>query len=217
MKILLFGATGRTGRVILKKAVQDGHDVTAIVRDPSKLDGLNVTIIKGTPYDTETVKKAIINCDVVISTLNVSRVSDSPWAKLRSPKDMISRSMQNVISTVRENDNKRVIVMGVLGAGESRKKLPLILKLVLSTSNLKYAFDDHTRQEELLVKSDTDWTVIRLPMLTEEEGEREIKIKRTNDDTTLNRKVNRESVARFILNILKNEGYYKRIVAISYK
>jgi len=217
MKILLFGATGRTGKIILQKALNDGHEVTAIVRDPSKLEGINVNIIKGTPYDKETVKKAISNCDVVISTLNVSRESDSPWAKLRSPKDMISRSIQNALEAMKEKSIKRIIVMGVLGAGESRKKLPLILKIILSTSNLKYAFNDHTRQEELLAKSDSDWTVIRLPMLTEEEVEKDILIKKLNDDTKLNRKINRESVARFILNILEDGNYYKSIVAISNK
>ena len=78
MKILLFGATGRTGKLILQKAIKEGHEVTAIVRTPSKLNGLGSKIVEGTPYDKETVKKAIDNCEVVISTLNVSRTSDSP-------------------------------------------------------------------------------------------------------------------------------------------
>ena len=166
MKILLFGATGRTGKLILQKALNDGHEVTAIVRDPSKLNGFSAKIIRGTPYDKETVN----NCDVVINTLNVSRVSDNPWAKLRSPKDMISHSIQNALDAMKENSIKRIIVMGVLGAGESKAKMPFIFKLVVNYSNLKYAFDDHARQEELLAKSDTDWTVIRLPMLTEVGG-----------------------------------------------
>jgi putative NADH-flavin reductase len=217
MKILLFGATGRTGKLILQKALKDGHEVTAIVRDPSKLKGLDANIIKGTPYDKQTVKKAIDNCDVVISTLNVSRVSDSPWSKLRLPKDMISRSIQNALEAMRENEVKRIIVMGVLGASESWSKMPFLFRLVVSSGNLKYAFNDHTRQEELLAKSDRDWTVIRLPMLTEEDGKKETLVKKLNDDTKLNRKINRDSVARFILNILKDNNYYKSTVAISNK
>ena len=217
MKILLFGATGRTGKIILQKALKDGHEVTAIVRDPSKLNSSNARIIKGTPYDKETVKKAVDNCDVVISTLNVSRVSDNPWAKLRSPKDTISRSIQNALEAMKENEVRRIIVMGVLGAGKSWSKMPFIFRLVVSSSNLKYTFHDHTQQEELLAKSESDWTVIRLPMLTEGEGEKDIIVKRLDDDTKLNRKINRESVARFILNILKDENYYKSIVGISNK
>ena len=118
---------------------------------------------------------------------------------------------------MKKNGVKRIIVMGVLGAGESKAKMPYIFKLVVNYSNLKYAFDDHTRQEELLTKSDREWTVIRLPMLTEEEGEKDIIVKKLNDDTKLNRKINRESVSRFILNILNDSNYNKSIVAISNK
>ena len=217
MRILLFGATGRTGRLILQKAIKDGHKVTAIVRTPSKLKGLGAEIVEGTPYDKETIEKAIDNCDAVISTLNVSRTSDSPWAKLRSPKDMISHSIQNALETMREKRIKRIIVMSVLGAGESWNKMPFIFKLVVSSGNLRYAFKDHTKQEELLAASESNWTVIRLPMLTEEEGERDVIVKRLNDNTKLNRKITRESVARFILNILEDDSYYKTIVAVSNK
>ena len=217
MKILLFGATGRTGKLILQKALKDGHNVTAIVRTPSRLNRLGAEIVEGTPYNKETVKKAIDNCDVVISTLNVSRVSDSPWAKLRSPKDMISSSIQNALEAMQEKGIKRIIVMSVLGAGESWAKMPFIFKLVVSSSNLRHTFNDHTRQEELLAASESNWTVIRLPMLTEEKGEKEVIVKRINDNTKLNRKITRESVARFILNILNNDTYYKTIVAVSNK
>jgi putative NADH-flavin reductase len=185
------------------------------VRTPSKLDGFGAKIIEGTPYDKETVKKAIDNCDVVISTLNVSRVSDSPWAKLRAPKDMISHSIQNALEAMRDNGAKRIIVMSTLGAGDSWAKVPFILKLLVNLSNLRYAFGDHTQQEELLAKSDRDWTVIRPSILTEEEGEKDTIAKKLNDDTKLNKKINRESVARFILNILRDDNYFRTIVAVS--
>jgi putative NADH-flavin reductase len=214
MKILLLGSTGRTGRLILQKALQDGHMVTATVRDPSGLQGINAEMIIGTPYDKDTIKTAINNCDAVINTLNISRTSDSPWAKLRAPEDLLSRSMQNVLDTMDENNPKRIIVLSALGAGESRKKMPFIFNLLVSFSNLKYAFNDHARQEALLTNSSSNWTVVRLPMLTKTEGEKEILVN-TNDGTRLKSKINRESVARFVLNILEDKKYYKSVVAIS--
>ena len=216
MKILLFGATGRTGRIILQKALKDGHEVTAIVRDPSKINGTKANIVQGSPYDKKTVQKAMAGCDAVINTLNISRTSDSPWAKLRSPKDLISRTAQNAIDAMKENNTKRIIVMSTIGAGESKKKLPFIVKLVVGCSNLRHAFKDHTRQEEILANSDRNWTVIRFPMLTEEEGENEILVN-MNDGTKINRNINRETVARFILSILGDEKYYKKVIAISNK
>ena len=216
MKILLIGATGRTGKLILKKAIEDKHEVTAIVRDPSKIKDLNAKVIQGSPYDAETVKTAIKNCDAVICTLNVSRKSDNPWAKLRSPKDLISRSVANALEGMKENNIKRIITLSALGAGDSKKKMPFIFNIFLSITNLKYAFTDHTRQEELLAESNMEWTVIRLPMLTDDNGEAEILVNK-NDGVRLNKNINRESVARFILSILNDQKYFKTVVGISYK
>ncbi len=214
MRILLLGGTGRTGKLILGKAINDGHYITTIARDPSKLDGSRAIIIKGTPYDPENVKRAVCDCDVVISTLNVSRVSDSPWSRLRSPKDMISQSIRNTINIMPEQGIKRIIVMSTIGAGDSWNKMPFIFKLVISSSNLRHAFKDHTRQEEILAESGTNWTIVRLPVLTDEKGEKEVRIKLDNE-TKLNRNINRESAARFILTIINDEKYFKKIAAIS--
>nr|WP_106781067.1 NAD(P)-dependent oxidoreductase [Lysinibacillus timonensis] len=51
MKIAIIGASGKAGSLILKEALSRGHDVTAIVRDASKLDDKNVTIIEKTIFD----------------------------------------------------------------------------------------------------------------------------------------------------------------------
>lgn len=216
MKLLLLGGTGRTGRLILQKALDDNHEITVVVRDPSKIKSTNAKVIQGTPYDIDTMKSAIKNCEAVICTLNISRTSDYPWAKLKSPKDLISKSIKNTLTAMKENNVKRIITLSALGAGDSKKKMPFIFNFLVSVTNLKYAYNEHTRQEEILAQSDTDWTVIRLPMLTEEKGEAEILINK-NDNVRLKRNINRESVARFILSILTNEEYYKSILGISYK
>ena len=216
MKILVLGATGRTGRLILEKAVNDNHEVTAIVRDPSKINRTGSKIIQGTPYDADTVSAAMDNCEALICTLNVSRVSDNPWARLSAPKDMISRSIQNSLEAMTVHGTKRIISLSTLGAGDSWNKMPFILKFFVTVSNLRIAFRDHTRQEELIARSDRDWTVIRLPMLTDEKGEFETLVN-NNDGVRLNKEINRESVARFVLSALREEKYYKKIIGISRK
>jgi hypothetical protein len=162
------------------------------------------------------VNAAMENCEAVICTLNISRISDNPWAKLRAPKDLISRSIQNSLNAMKVRGVNRIISLSTLGAGDSKDKMPLVLKLFVAISNLKHAFRDHTRQEKHLAQSDRAWTVIRLPMLTEERGETEILVN-INDGVKLNKEINRESVARFMLSILDEEKYYKKIIAISKK
>jgi len=104
MKILILGATGRTGKCIIEEALKRGHKISAIARNPEKLKDFEIDIIQGTPYDYETVEKAIVGCDAVVNTLNVSRRSDSPWAPLAAPKDMISKSASNAIKAMNTSE-----------------------------------------------------------------------------------------------------------------
>jgi len=153
MRILVLGATGRTGKMIIEEAVRRGHKVSAIARDASKLKGFQAEITEGTPYDYETVEKAITNCETVINTLNVSRKTDNPWAPLAAPADLISRSASNTVKAMEKANIKRFVALSTIGAGRSWKKSPCILKFIVSVSNLRYAFRDHGKQEELLEHS----------------------------------------------------------------
>ena len=71
MKIALFGATGRTGRVVMELALSAGHEVTVLARDPRKLrqpqKGLRV--IEGDARRGSDVATAVQGADVVISAL----------------------------------------------------------------------------------------------------------------------------------------------------
>ena len=114
MKILLLGATGRTGRHIIAEALRRGHEISAIVRDPEKLKDFNIEITQGTPYDYDTVEKAITGCNAVINTLNVSRKTDNPWSSLTAPKDLISESASNAIKAMGKSGIKRFIALGTV-------------------------------------------------------------------------------------------------------
>jgi putative NADH-flavin reductase len=119
MKILLLGSTGRTGKLVIEEAIRRGHKISAIARDPEKLKDYQIDITLGTPYDFETVEKAISGCEAVINTLNVSRKSDNPWAGLVSPKNLISKSATNAVTAMKEEGIKRFIALSTIGAGSS--------------------------------------------------------------------------------------------------
>lgn len=74
MKILVLGATGRTGRLFIHKALEEGHSVTAYVRNPDKALTLlgthpNLTITPGDLNDTERLTAASAGQDVMVSIL----------------------------------------------------------------------------------------------------------------------------------------------------
>ena len=214
MKILLMGATGRTGKQIIIEAIKRGHCISAIACDPSKLKDYHIDIVLGTPYDRETVEKAISGCEAVINTLNISRKTDNPWAKLAAPEDLISKSASNAVSAMEKAGIKRFIALSTIGAGSSWRTSPLILKLIVSFSNLKFAFIDHGRQEEILQKSNVEFTICRAPMLS-------TKINTTGAVAVREEKkppkpiLSRNSAAEFFIDIIENNANIREIVNLS--
>lgn len=211
MRILLLGATGRTGMQIIEEALKKGYQISAIARNPDKLKDYNIEITLGTPYDYDTVEKAMTGCNAVINTLNVSRKSDNPWAPLAAPKDMISKSASNAVKAMHKAGIKRYIALGTSWAG-----LPVILHPILLTSNLKYAVRDHEKQDEVLKNSSLDYTICRAPKLNDEIIETgEVAIVKGEKPATM--KLSRNSAAIFFLRIIENHEYMRETIAISNK
>jgi uncharacterized protein YbjT (DUF2867 family) len=214
MKILILGATGRTGKYVIEEALKKGHKVSAIARDPDKLKSYDIDITQGTPYDYETTEKALTGCDVVINTLNVSRKSDNPWAPLVAPKDLISKSASNAIKAMEKTGIKRFVALSTIGAGRSWKTTPAILRLIVSISNLRHAFLDHGKQEELLENSSIDYTICRAPMLSSDINSSGAVATQENE-TPKSMKLSRNSAAEFFIKIVENKEFLKQTVNLS--
>jgi len=168
MKILLLGATGRTGQLLLEQALERGHIVHALVRDKQKIpfQRYNLLLFEGTPSDKIALEKAIAGCEVVISVLNISRKNEFPWAGLRTPKDFLSATMKNIIELAGKNNIHRVVFTSAWGVSETKKDLPSWFRWLLDHSNLRYPYRDHERQEELIKRSGIEWTAVRPVFLT---------------------------------------------------
>src|SRR3989442_3391558 len=71
MNLLILGATGRTGRLVVEHALAAGHTVTALVRSPEKLTirNSNLRVVTGRATDPEDVAHALASADAVLSTL----------------------------------------------------------------------------------------------------------------------------------------------------
>ena len=109
MKIALIGATGFVGSAILKEALERGHEVTAIARNPEKIKAQNnLTIVKSDVMDSDGLSKILKGNDVVISAYNAG------WTNPDLYNDFLkgSRSIQEA---VKKSGVKRLIVNG--GAG----------------------------------------------------------------------------------------------------
>lgn len=218
MHILILGATGRTGRILLPEALARGHKVTVLVSHKGmlKIDPDLAEVFEGTPLNKFTLSDAMCDCDAVLSTLNISRISDFPWARLRTSKDFLSASMKHVIEAANENDIKRIIILTAWGVAETKKHIPFWFRWLIDNSNIRYPYRDHARQEELLKESDTNWTVVRPVALTDSEKSKDIKVT-LNNEPKPSLTISRRNVALFMLDVLEQNLYNKQSPVISEK
>lgn len=109
-RILILGATGRTGQLALEYALNSGYAVTALVRSPEKITikSDNLTIVKGLPTNIDNVRQAMHSCDYVINVLSALAEKDSMSFKKNVPPHTLETSISNAIECMRENGIKRI-------------------------------------------------------------------------------------------------------------
>ncbi|KAK2610146.1 hypothetical protein N8I77_003599 [Diaporthe amygdali] len=194
MQILLLGATGRTGLLVLKEALSRNHNVTALVRSPSALETslgdhpnkANLTTITGSPLSASDIAAALAASsspvDAVLSTLNPRRASDSPFAAVHptdSPPRMMADSMAGVLTALSEGQEgerkAKVVALSALGAGSSAARTNCLLRLLFRKSNMLSTYEDHDAVEEELrgaqgTERDVAYVLVRPTRLVEGEA-----------------------------------------------
>lgn len=206
MKLAIFGATGKTGIEIVKQALDQGHAVTAFVRDPSRLaiEDERLTILVGDAFDPASVAKALQRQDAVICALGAG--SELKKTTVRTTGTI------NIISGMQKNDVKRLLVVTAMGVGESWDTLSLINKFFFATL-LKSSRDDHETQEAAVKESELDWTIIRPSGLTDtpRTGVYEV----GENIPAVTSKISRADIADLILNELEQNELIGKAVTIT--
>lgn len=213
-KIVIFGGTGRTGKQIAKIAIEKGYETVCFGRTADWGNVPDGAIpFKGNITDEEDVRNAINECEIIILALSISRTSRSPFAKITGDRELHSKSMKILTSALSDSGSKRIVKISAQGVGESKTRTGLIFRTLIRMSNLKIAFEDHAKADEILQGTDHFWTIIRPPMLNDKEdftelvaGESLVTNTRTN--------VSRVSIASWIIGSLENIDWKKRCVTI---
>jgi uncharacterized protein YbjT (DUF2867 family) len=201
-KILLLGATGRTGRHVIDEALAQGHQVVALARRPDVLEPRpGLTVLAGDPAVGADVQRALVGCSSVISTLNNNRVSDSPFAKPVSPAGFMTGVMRHVVAAMKTQGVKRLAVLSAAGAGDSFAAMPWIFRVLVRKTNLSHTYRDHDEQERVVMGSGLDWTVARPVGLHDGAPKGEL-LKTQGRDPKPGMRIARRTVARYLVSCL---------------
>ncbi len=216
MKILILGATGRTGRLIVEEALKQGYDLNILVRDKNKIpfDSKSIKVYQGTPARQTDLTAAMQGCEVVISALAVAKASDAPWSKLISPENFVSESIKNVIAEANQQNLKRLITVSAWGALETKKDLPFWFKWMIDYTNLRLVYADHESQEKLLAASNLRWTAVRPVALTDATKKKTLRVS-FNNMPKPSLSISRQSVAGFMVDLLNTDQYDRKSPTIS--
>jgi putative NADH-flavin reductase len=160
MKLLIFGASGATGRALVSAALAEGHAVTAFVRTPGKLaiSDKRLSIIVGDVADRQAVERAIAGQDAVFSCLGGG-------VPLRHDAAVIA-GVGHIVDAMRRTGPARLIYLSFLGVRDSRRQLGPLLGGIIAPLVLRHEVADHETKEGLITQSGLDWTIVRPPKLS---------------------------------------------------
>jgi nucleoside-diphosphate-sugar epimerase len=181
MHFLLLGGSGRTGKLVIGEILSRGNTVTALVRNTASLEPRKgLIVVQGTPLDIDDVDKAFkastpVVPDAGIMTIASVRESDSPFAKQVSPPRLLADSSKNLVEVLKKNNVKRVVIMSTMGVGDSWASLPILSKLVMGYSNIKYTLEDHNLLDTEIRGSGMDFTLVRPTRLEYDEKVKMVK------------------------------------------
>ena len=164
MKIAVVGANGRTGRLVVRSALNRGQHVIAVARadGSSEPNDENLTRVRGDVRDVDALKDALVGADAVISALGVGTS--------RAATDVYSTGVRNLLAAMQSNGAAKLAVISAVPAGpwadhpmlQRRVALPLLQRIFGAT------YDDMRRMESILQDASwVDWISLRPPRLVD--------------------------------------------------
>ena len=208
IRILIIGATGGTGQQLVRQALDIGHEVTALVRTPTKLqiEHPNLRVIKGNVLDYSSIESAMQKQNAVVCALGHKR-----WFY---PNQILSDGTRNVLRAMEACGVPRLVCESSLGLGNSTGRLGLLGTFVFVPLILPFIFSDKIRQEKLIEESDVDWVIVRPAMLTNSAARGKYRHGRNVGNFIVTRRISRADVADFTLKQLTNDSYIGSAVGV---
>lgn len=208
MKLAIFGGTGRTGQHLVQQALEQGHEVTVLARQPAKiiLQHSNLSVVKGYVKDPASVTQALAGANAVLTVLGPT--SNQPLME-------VSQGMANILAAMQQQGVRRLIITAGAGVGDPHDTPKLfnhvmnfLLKLMA-----RNVLADMSKVVDLVRASDLDWTVVRLPMLTDDPKTGHIRVGHVGQG--MGPRIARADIAEFMLVQLTDKTYVRQSPAIS--
>lgn len=209
MKITVIGATRGIGLALTRMALEKGHEVTALLRDPSKMSLTHpkLRITTGDIRHQATIEAALAGQDAVCICIGVP--------PSRKPLDVFSQGARNVLAAIQKTPQIKLITVTGIGAGDSRGHGGFIYDKLIQPLLLKTIYEDKDREEAIIKASSANWMIVRPGMLTNGAHTGQYRVLTELNGITAG-KISRADVADFILKQLAHPTHFKKTPLVTY-
>jgi uncharacterized protein YbjT (DUF2867 family) len=209
MRVLVLGATGGTGREIVREAGAQGYSVVALVRSRTKATDLaGAELVEGDARDEQALSRALDGCSGVISSLGTPM---SPFREVT----LLSVATRALVKAMESGNVRRLVCITGLGAGDSRGHGGFLFDILFFPLLLRKVYEDKNRQEDVVRASKLDWVLVRPTVLNDKPARGTVQAQ-TDLSHIRGGTVSRSDVAKFVVQQLTDDTWLRRAPLITW-
>jgi putative NADH-flavin reductase len=208
VRLVVFGGSGRAGRLVVKQALAAGHEVTVLARSPHKLDLRHerLRVVMGNALDPAPVAQAVAGADAIVSLIGPGK---------DQPPMTVSKSTATIIAAAKDCGVERLVVVVGAGVGDAQDRPALLDKLIIAVLKRAAAsvYEDMKATAAIVRASDREWTLVRIPMLTDQPATGKPRVGYLGQG--VGSRLSREELAAFLLKQVADRAYVHAAPVVS--
>ena len=202
-KVAVIGGTGKSGKYLINRLLAQEIPCKVLVRNPSRfqIESPIIEVVVGSIADYQTTRRLTEGCQAIISALGVGLPPSAPT--------IFSTATATIVRAMQVWNVRRYIVLtGLQVDTPGDDKGPRTQAATdWMYANYPTSAADRQREYDLLASSDTDWTLVRLPLIEQTEERGTIRV---NLQDCPGSKISATDVAYFLTEQLTDTTYYKK-------
>ena len=204
LKVLVLGAAGKTGRAVVERAKEQGHQVTAFVHGDAGYDVAGVDVRGGAATDTATMEDAVLGQDAVIDAVGGKK----PYKRTTLEASVAAA----VVGAMQRHGVRRLVATSMYGEGDSATHAPWCTPILMATF-LRGELPDKAEKESTITGSGLDWVIARPSFLTNKPATGDVRVFPA-DSPDHPHSMTRSDLAAFMVAQLTSDEYLGRAVTV---
>lgn len=211
MNVLVVGANGAVGQIVIVELLNSNHEVTALTRNAAaiQLKHPQLTVLQGTPTNSADLEGALAGQDAVISTLG---------ARTNKKTTLRTDVARNLVSGMKKQHVRRLVWLDAAGVGSSKEfvqRSSFLFGRIIMPLFLNNMYNDGASADSIIEKSGCEWVIVRPMSFTNKARAENLTVLTDMSRTVrLGLRIARADVAAFMVEQLTKDDYVGKMPII---